>query len=76
MTTKTITLTSTPIQVTDGTNSGFVQALGGLGFLWADSDLSPDPTGNYNYNFELSINPPFKIWVWSHEPISVTVSTR
>jgi len=64
MTTETIDLTSDPVQITTGTESAYVSADEGV-FRFSDSDTKPTQLKESHVAKELSINPPFVIWVWA-----------
>ena len=74
-----IRLTDTPIQITNGAQSAFIQLQSSHGanyFNWAVSDTLPANTAICHASKELSINPPFKVWAWanSNDQIDIIVS--
>ena len=76
MPTQIITLTETPVQITTGSESVFIQSKSGREFSFAHSTTSPDITAGAHTSKEVFIASPFIIWAWSNieEPIKVAVS--
>ncbi len=74
--TQIITLTKTPVQITNGTNSAFIQSASTREFSFAHSASSPNTALGAHTSRELFVAPPFSIWIWSavEEPIRVSVS--
>lgn len=76
MPTNTIMLTSEPVQISNGNETGYISAINGE-FCWVDSDSKPTDLTSPHSELKVSFNPPFVIWAWS--PASgraVTVSKR
>lgn len=76
MPTQIITLTKTPVQITTGSESAFIQSKSSREFSFAHSATSPDITAGSHTAKEVFISIPFVIWAWSNveEPIKVAVS--
>ena len=76
MPTQIITLTKTPVRITTGSESVFIQSKSGREFSFAHSTTSPDITAGAHTSKEVFIASPFIIWAWSNieEPIKVAVS--
>lgn len=68
-----VNLTSTPIQITTGTNYAFIQSLSGHPFSWADGATSPNTSEIAHNSRELSVSPPFKVWIWNSQPKAIPV---
>lgn len=68
-----VDLGATPIKITSGTNYAFIQALGGNSFSWADGATSPDTNLVSHSSMELSVSPPYVIWIWNKLPKTIPV---
>lgn len=74
MSTETINLTGKPVQITSGSEYAFIKSEDGRVFKFADSDDEPVDTNAFQTVTELSVYPPFVIWVWSGNGFGVQVS--
>lgn len=68
-----ITLTKTPQQITNGTNSAYISSVNRRGFSFIHSDEMPTNLLNSHSSSELSVSPPFKIWAWSNVEVDIDV---
>lgn len=74
MTTQSITVGETPVQITDGTNSALISVKSRYGVRFADSSQSPD-TINYDFlNDKMIVSPPLKVWIWSGNQFDADVA--
>ncbi|MFW0766707.1 hypothetical protein ACN0IV_12790 [Trabulsiella odontotermitis] len=63
MSTSKVKIGPTPVQVTDGSVNAFITCKNR--FLFADSPVAPTDLTAFHSAYELSVNPPYQIWVWS-----------
>lgn len=72
-----ITLTATPVQITNGSNYAFIQSANGHEFSVAVGDTSPAISNAWQQVKEISIAPPFIVWARSQTgyPMEIKVST-
>ncbi len=73
MPTEVKTLTKTPVQITNGTNSALIQSISNRNFSFAHSDTSPDTSVPSHTAREISVASPFKVWIWSGAETDVKV---
>lgn len=80
-TTKKLALTSTPVQITNGTNQAYLQinrSDKGDFFRFAFSDTMPVDLDACYVADNLEVRPPYKCWVWTiheHSTVVYTVIT-
>lgn len=74
--TQIITLTKTPVQITNGTNSAFIQSASTREFSFAHSATFPNTALGAHTSREVFVASPFSVWAWSavEEPVKVIVS--
>jgi len=70
-----IFLSTTPVKITDGTETAFISCRAG-DFRFSDSDTMPVNIEESHSVSALSVNPPFVIWVWAGSADRVSVSKR
>jgi hypothetical protein len=68
-----LTLSRTPVSITDGTNSAHVTSIGG-DFSYAVGDTAPDPNSDYwHQNSSVSVGIGPKLWICSQSSANVQV---
>ena len=68
-----LTLSRTPVQITDGTNSAHITSIGG-DFSYAVGDVAPDSNSNYwHQNSVVSIEAGPKLWICNQSSANVQV---
>ncbi|ENV46046.1 hypothetical protein P255_01428 [Acinetobacter brisouii CIP 110357] len=60
-----ITLTATPVQITNGSNYAFIQSANGHEFSVAAGDTMPAINNAWQQVKELGIAPPYSVWARS-----------
>ncbi|MFP0547908.1 hypothetical protein ACLDXX_04775 [Acinetobacter baumannii] len=72
-----ITLTSTPVQITNGSNYAFIQSADGRYFSVAVGTTAPTVDNTWQQVKEISIAPPFMLWACSQSgsTVDIKVST-
>ena len=68
-----LTLTRTPQQITNGSQSAYISSASGQSFSFTHSDSAPTDLNIAHSAYELSVGPPFKIWAWSNAEADINV---
>lgn len=68
-----LTLTRTPQQITNGSQSAYISSVSGQSFSFTHSDVAPTDLNIAHSAYELSVGPPFKIWAWSNAEADIDV---
>jgi len=68
-----LTLTRTPQQITNGSQSAYISSVNGRSFSFIHSDASPTDLNIAHSSHELSVSAPFKIWAWSNAEVDIDV---
>lgn len=76
MATQKIVLTSTPVQISNGTKEVFAQSMNFKNFRFVQKSTIPTDLTMYHVGTEISIGVGFSIWAWAEDRVVLVVSTQ
>ena len=76
MATQKITLTTTPVKISDGTKEVFAQSMNFKNFRFVQKTTAPTDLTTYHVGTEISIGLGFTIWAWAIDRVVLVVSTQ
>lgn len=73
--TSTVVLTSTPVQVANGSKEVFLTVNKGRGLKYATGATIPDKSSYHELtSYSMNIGSGFSIWVWNDSSVPVVIS--